>query len=242
MQKQYLDKPGIRLNKGEEVTVEVQYAWQDNPAKLSNNLGQAVKIAENEKEKLVKERLTEEFHEKSDEFTRLGTLRELYQHEMDSWVGPSNYVSTQHMRKPENKTTTVRLAMNSSLKCPRIGLSLIGMMVRGPSVLGGVWELLWFMGNRGRYRDMVQGRVYTGTMKMTLLEHMVLSYEENTERCMSTKLAENLMEPKHADKAVELGIRLTRKGGQTMFAYIKAMRLQIKQTMPATRIAFQDRK
>ena len=61
-------------------------------------------------------------------------------------------------------------------------------------------------------------------------------------RCMSTKLAENLMEPKHADKAVGPGIRLTRTGGQSMFACIKTMRLQIKQTMPATRIAFQDRK
>ena len=64
---------GIRLNK-EKGYFEVQYAWQDDPAKLSNNLGQAIKIAENEEKKLIKEGLTEEFNEKFDEFKRLGTL------------------------------------------------------------------------------------------------------------------------------------------------------------------------
>ena len=56
---------------------EVQYAWQDDPAKLSNNLGQAIKIAENEEKKLIKEGLTEEFNEKFDKFIKLGTQEEL---------------------------------------------------------------------------------------------------------------------------------------------------------------------
>ena len=74
-------------HKGEEVNDEVQYAWQDAPAKLSNNLGQDTKIAEKEEEKLVKEGLTEEFHGKSDDFTRFGTLGELSQRGMGSWTG-----------------------------------------------------------------------------------------------------------------------------------------------------------
>ena len=65
----------------------MQYAWQDDPAKLSNNLGQAIKIAENEEKKLLKEGLTEEFYEKFDEFIKLGTLEELSQYEMDTWGG-----------------------------------------------------------------------------------------------------------------------------------------------------------
>ena len=81
----------------------MQYAWQDDPAKLSNNLGQAIKIAENEEKKLIKEGLTEEFNEKFDEFIKLRTLEELSQHEIDNWGGPSHYVSIQHVLKPDNK-------------------------------------------------------------------------------------------------------------------------------------------
>ena len=77
---------GIKLNK-EKGYFEVQYAWQDDPAKLSNNLGQAIKIAENEEKKIIKEGLTEEFNEKFDEFIKLGTLEELSQHEIDNWGG-----------------------------------------------------------------------------------------------------------------------------------------------------------
>ena len=50
---------------------------------------------------------------------KLGTLEGLSQHDMDSWVGPSHYVSIQHVVKPENKTTRMRLVINSSLKCPK---------------------------------------------------------------------------------------------------------------------------
>ena len=132
---------GIRLNK-ERGCFEVQYAWQDDPAKLSDNLGQVIKIAESEEKKLAKEGLTEEFNEKFEEFIKLGTLEELSQHEMDSWVGPSHYVSIQHVLKPENKTTRMRLVINSSLKCPKTGLSLNDMMMKGPNVLGDIWELL----------------------------------------------------------------------------------------------------
>ena len=38
----------------EKGSLEVQYAWQDDPAKLFDNFGQAVKITESEKKKLAK--------------------------------------------------------------------------------------------------------------------------------------------------------------------------------------------
>ena len=132
---------GIRHNK-EKGHFEVQYAWLDDPAKLSDNSGQAIRIAESEEKKLAKEGLTEEFNQKFDEFIKLGTLEELSQHEMDSWEGPSHYVSIQHVVKPQNKTTRMRLVINSSLKCPKTGLSLNDLMMKGPNVLGDIWELL----------------------------------------------------------------------------------------------------
>ena len=64
-------------HKGEEENVEVQYAGQDDTAKLSNNLGRDIKIAEKEEEILVKEGLIEEFYGQFNKFTRLATQREL---------------------------------------------------------------------------------------------------------------------------------------------------------------------
>ena len=53
--------------------------------------------------KLVTEVLTGEFHGKFNEFTRLGTLRELSQREVESWVGPRHNGSIQHVLMPDNK-------------------------------------------------------------------------------------------------------------------------------------------
>ena len=92
----------------EKGSFEVQYAWQDDPAKLSDNFGQAVRITESEKKKLAKEGLTKEFNEKSEEFITLGILEELSQHELDSCDGPSCYVSIQHMLKPDDENTRLR--------------------------------------------------------------------------------------------------------------------------------------
>ena len=49
-----------------------------------------------------------------------------------------------------------------------------------------------------RYRNTLQKGVHTNTVRISELEHMVLSYEENRERCIFTKLAENMMGQEHA--------------------------------------------
>ena len=68
---------------------------------------------------------------------------------MDSWAGPSHYVSIQHVVKPGSKTTRMRLVINSSLRCPKCGLSLNDMMMKGPNVLPDIWALLMRLGGTG---------------------------------------------------------------------------------------------
>ena len=46
-------------------------------------------------------------------------LSEISQTEMEFWDGPKHYVSIQHVNKPNNKSTNMKLVINSSLKCPR---------------------------------------------------------------------------------------------------------------------------
>ena len=42
-------------------------------------------------------------------------LSEISQTEMESWDGPKHYVSIQHVNKPNNKSTKMKLVINSSL-------------------------------------------------------------------------------------------------------------------------------
>ena len=76
---------------------EVEYAFIDDPAKLSDNIGQVIRIAEAEEKKLIRDGLVEEFNEKFEEFIELGTMREISQMEMDQWTRPVHYVPIQHV-------------------------------------------------------------------------------------------------------------------------------------------------
>ena len=61
---------------------------------------------------------------------------------MDMWDGPVHYVSVQHVVNPKSATTPLRLVINSSLKCPKTGLSLNDILAKGPNLLNDLWELL----------------------------------------------------------------------------------------------------
>ena len=42
------------------------------------------------------------------------------------------------MLKPDDENTRLRLVIYSNLKCPKTGLSLNNMMMKGPNVLGDI--------------------------------------------------------------------------------------------------------
>ena len=97
------------------------YPWIGDPKTLSNNPGQAIKIAESEERKLKKEGLMDQFNDVVRDTLKLGYIEELEQSEMDAWTGPVHYVSWQHVVKQSSATTKIRIVVNSSLKCPRRG-------------------------------------------------------------------------------------------------------------------------
>ena len=66
-----------------------------------------------------------------EEFIDQGMLWEITQMEMDQWRGPVHYVPIHHVLKPEFKTTSLRLVVNSSLKDPVSGLSLNDILAKG---------------------------------------------------------------------------------------------------------------
>ena len=132
---------GVKSNSGSE-NFTVEYVFLEDPAKLSNNIGQVIRIAESEEKKLVRDGLVEEFNMKFKEMIELGTIREISQHEMDIWKGPVHYVPVQHVINQKSTSTPLRLVLNSSLKCPKTGLSLNSILAKGPNLLSDLWSLM----------------------------------------------------------------------------------------------------
>ena len=121
---------------------EIKYAFIDDPNRLSNNIGQVIRIAESEEKKLLREGLTAEFNTKFDEMVNLGTIGEITQMEMDLWSGQAHCVSIHHVVNDKSSTTPIRLVVNSSLRCPRSGKSLNEMLAKGPNLLNDLWGLM----------------------------------------------------------------------------------------------------
>ena len=119
----------------------VEYAFSENPAILSNNKGQVIKIAEREEKKLTKEGLTVEFNNEFDKMISKGALIELSEEDCQMWRGPVHYVSLQHVYKPTSVTTPLRIVVNSSLS-DRNGVSLNSILVKGPNILSNQPEVL----------------------------------------------------------------------------------------------------
>ena len=162
---------GIKYNQ-DTGKFSVEYPFLDNPNKLGNNLGQAIKIAERLEKKLEKEGLTEQAEDVFQKMVDYGALRKLSQIEMDSWVGPVHYISIQHVLNPGSETTPLRLVTNTSLVDPRSGLSLNGLLAKGPNCLADTYELLIrFRGySKGLISDITKAyyALVTGLMEMHL--------------------------------------------------------------------------
>ena len=124
-----------------EKVFKVKYVFLEDPSRLSENLHQAVKIAEREERKLLKEGLMDDFNAKLLEMISYGALIELSNNERSSWTGPVQNVSLQHVMKPESTTTPMRLVTNSSLP-DRNGNSTNSFLVKGPNPLSDQRDVL----------------------------------------------------------------------------------------------------
>ena len=70
-----------------------------------------------------------------------GALVELSPDEMAMWDGPTHYVSLQHVINEDSTTTPIRIVTNSSLS-DRCGISLNGILMKGPNTLCDQWSIL----------------------------------------------------------------------------------------------------
>ena len=120
----------------------VHYFFLDDPAKLPDNGDRVLKMAIKEEAKLLREGRTAQANIVVHKMIDIGTL-ELITEEMDRiWDGPRHYVPLQHVINEASATTPLRIVSNTSLVDPKTGISLNGMLAKGPATLNDCWEIM----------------------------------------------------------------------------------------------------
>ena len=94
----------------------VKFPFLVNPAELSDNYNQVVRIAEWEERKLEKEGRMQQFNDLFQKLQDLGAVEEISEHELKSWTGAVHYISLQHVINEDSATTDFRIVSNSSWK------------------------------------------------------------------------------------------------------------------------------
>ena len=75
---------------------------------------------------------------------REGKVRRLTLEEMEAWHGPTHYITTFAIVKPESISTKTRVVANSAMRNVRSKLSLNDCMYVGPNTLCDLYDCLVF--------------------------------------------------------------------------------------------------
>ena len=120
----------------------VKFPFLVNPAELSDNYNQVVRIAEWEERKLEKEGRMQQFNDLFQKLQDLGAVEEISEHELKSWTGAVHYISLQHVINEDSATTDFRIVSNSSLKTPGNPHTLNSILAKGPNMLSDTYKIL----------------------------------------------------------------------------------------------------
>ena len=127
-----LIKAGVTFDK-EKCEFQVSFPWLEDPALLTNNYGQALKIAEGWERKYKERGLTTKANEVFQGMIDQGMLRHVSKEECGRWAGPVHYVAIQGVESG-SVSTPLRLVTNTSLRGSN-GLSVNDIVCKGPDLL-----------------------------------------------------------------------------------------------------------
>ena len=119
----------------------VAYPFLQDPRVLSNNYRRVLKMAISLEGRIARAGLVDAANEVFEKMVALGALEEISPSELQMWNGAVHYLPIQMVVKLENRTTPVRLVTNSSLVDPATGLSLNGILAKGPMTLNDLWSI-----------------------------------------------------------------------------------------------------
>ena len=126
-------KSGVKLENGQ---VHVEYKFKIDPWLLPNNRSTAIKIAEKLEKRLIAEGHHEYYNSELAKYLERGAAIVLSKEELESWQGPTNYIS-HHGVEQDSVTTPLRIVTNSSLK--NGGRSLNDCLISGPNSINSMF-------------------------------------------------------------------------------------------------------
>jgi hypothetical protein len=117
------------------------YPFIESPTVLKNNYSQALACLRSLETQLRKKGRLDEFNIAFQDIVDRGVFRELTPHEVSSYSGPVNYISTVAAYKTgPHSTTPLRICMNSSMKqSAPVSKSLNDILMKGPPALADLF-------------------------------------------------------------------------------------------------------
>ena len=125
-------------------TITAQYPWKNCVRRMTSNRRQAERV-QTSMEKHMRDVGTHEGYVK--EMLKSigeGKVRKLTDREMLDWHGPTHYITTFAVIKPDSVTTKTRVVSNSAMRNARAKLSLNQCMWPGPNALCELYDCLVF--------------------------------------------------------------------------------------------------
>ena len=138
--------------------VSARYPWKPCVSRMVDNRWQAEKIQRSMEHHMLQAGTHKDFVQEVLKAEKEGKVRKLSDKEMDSWHGPTNYITVFAVVKPGSTSTKTRVVANSAMRNARSGLSVNDCMWGGPNALCELLSCLIFLeSNRsGSYGRPVQ--------------------------------------------------------------------------------------
>ena len=135
-----LIKDGLEYDK-ENMKWIANYPWIKDPAKLPNNKEAAFGALRSCEKRLLKNtELADTYNDQIDDMIKRGVCRKLEEDEVRMYDGPVFYIPHHEVRKPESKSTPMRIVFNSSANFR--GHNMNEYLAKGPDMLNDLAGVL----------------------------------------------------------------------------------------------------
>ena len=133
-------------------TITAKYPWKNCVKRMVDNRRQAERIQETMERHMCQVGTHGGYVEEMNKAIAEGKVRELTRQEMEDWHGPTHYITTFAVVKPDSVSTRTRVVSNSAMRNARSKLSLNQCMWPGPNALCDLYDcLVFWRGRRSRH-------------------------------------------------------------------------------------------
>ena len=125
-------------------TITAQYPWKKCVGRMVENRRQAQRVQETMERHMCEVGTHQGYVEEMMKAVTEGKVRRLTKKEMEEWHGPTHYITTFAVVKPDSMSTKTRVVSNSAMRNARSSLSLNQCMWPGPNALSDLYDCLIF--------------------------------------------------------------------------------------------------